>query len=105
MTDVIKMTKLRKEFDDLDDRDSLLQTPTDREGRDTFSSGDYVNGTKTKTFGCGGLDLNQRPLGYEPEETRLSNSFFGTSGTLRTFQEAPVSAIGGLKGACPEQPL
>ena len=51
-----------------------------------------------------GLDLNQRPLGYEPEENRLSSSFFGTSGTLRTFQEASVSGIGGLKGVCLEQP-
>ncbi len=52
-----------------------------------------------------GLDLNQRPLGYEPEENGLSSSFFGTSGTLRTFQEASVSRIGGLMGACLGQPV
>ncbi len=42
---------------------------------------------------------------YEPEETRLSYSFFGTGGTLRTFQEASVSRIGGLMGVCLGQPV
>ena len=47
-----------------------------------------------------GLDLNQRPLGYEPAEGRLSNSFYGTSGNPKTFQEALVNLIGGRKGVC-----
>ena len=52
-----------------------------------------------------GVDLNHRPLGYEPHENQLTDSFCGTGGTLGTFQEGSVNANGGLAQGVKEAAL
>ena len=53
-------------------------------------------GTERLVSGCGGVDLNHRPLGYEPNDSRNFNNLQDAGGALSHCKEQRGIIIGHL---------